>query len=192
MARTKSKASKAAQTSAQKASDAQLQCAGCDRQCATAAEYCTYCSQMYWQGVQDGHALAAQAQPALRSDAPAVATVVHAVVVPMKAGRKKTPFCCQVSGCKQAEKEHDFKSSFHLKAHTKAAHEAPRFGPCTRCGIKFKSFNGLQSHEQKQLDCADKEFAFPTPLAITQAPTLPNAAPAAAVQPWEEPGSTYY
>jgi hypothetical protein len=178
MLMARSKKTRKAQTTAQTA----VQCAGCDRTCTTATGlwYCPPCTTMYWDGVNAGHACALAAQPPLPPPSPAVAAVVNAVVIPAKkAGRKRTPFCCHISGCKQAEKEHDFKSSFHLKAHNKAAHETPRFGPCSRCGNMFKSYRGLQSHQQKQLDCADREFILPTPrlAAITHAP--PDAAQAA-------------
>ena len=122
-----------AQTTAQTA----VQCAGCDRTCTTATGlwYCPPCTTMYWDGVNAGHAYALAAQPPLPPPSPAVTAVVNAVVIPAKkAGRKRTPFCCHVSGCKQAEKEYDFKSSFHLKAHNKAAHETPRLARAPAAG----------------------------------------------------------
>jgi len=137
-----------------------VQCAavGCNRQSDTATGeylwYCPPCSQMYWQGVQDGHAMAQP--PAALAGTPQVAT---AVVIEKKAGRVKTVFCCKVDGCKQAEKEHDFGSGFHLKQHHKAAHEEPRYGPCSRCGNKFKSLSGFHGHMEKQLDCVQLDSA---------------------------------
>lgn len=164
-----------------------VQCAGCDRQSDTATGeylwYCPPCSQMYWQGVQDGHAMAQQSA-ALEAGTPRVTT---AVVIEKKAGREKTIFCCKVDGCKQAEKEHDFGSGFHLKQHHKAAHEEPRFGPCSRCGAKFKSLSGFHGHMEKQLDCVQLDAAVIAVVhtqvpAITQAPLVPATAPGLFIQ----------
>ena len=157
-----------------------VQCAGCDRQSDTATGeylwYCPPCSQMYWQGVQDGHAVA-QRPAALEACTPHVTTAV--VIEKKKAGRVKTIFCCKVPGCRQADKEHDFGSGFHLKQHTKNAHEEPRFGPCSRCGTKFKSLAGFNNHMEKQTICVqvDPEVMY----ALTQvAPLVPATAPATA------------
>jgi uncharacterized C2H2 Zn-finger protein len=159
-----------------------VQCVGCDRQSDTATGeylwYCPPCSQMYWQGVQDGHALA-QRPAALEAGTPHVTTAV--VIGKKKAGRVKTIFCCKVPGCRQADKEHDFGSGFHLKQHTKNAHEEPRFGPCSRCGTKFKSLAGFNNHVEKQLDCVqvDPEKMY----ALTQvAPLVPATAPGPFIQ----------
>ena len=155
-----------------------VQCAGCDRQSDTATGeylwYCPPCSQMYWQGVQDGHAMS-QRPAALEAGTPHVTTAV--VIGKKKAGRGGTTFCCKVPGCRQAGKGHDFGSGFHLKQHTKNAHEEPRFGPCFRCGTKFKSLAGFKNHVKKQPDCVqvDPEVMY----ALTQvAPLVPATAPA--------------
>ena len=60
---------------------------------------------------------------------------------------------------KQAEKGHDFGSGSHLTQHHKAAHEEPRYGPCSRCGNKFKSLSGFHGHLEKQLDCVQLDAA---------------------------------
>ena len=163
-----------------KKASAGVQCAGCDRMSDTPAEagqclwYCPPCNRMYWMGMQDG----------LNSHPLAAGTHVAAAVVveKKKAGREKKVFCCKVPGCRQAEKQHNFGSGYHLKQHTKNAHEEPRFGPCRRCGTKFKSLAGFHSHMDKQLDCVQLDQADPAVMyAITQvAPVVPATAPATA------------
>ena len=102
---------------------------------------------MYWMRMQDG----------LNSLPPPLAAGTHVttavVVEKKKAGRAKMLFCCKEHGCRQAEAQHNFGSGYHLKQHTKNAHEEPRFGPCFRCGTKFKSLAGFNNHVEKQLDC---------------------------------------
>ena len=91
---------------------------------------------MYRRGVEDGQ----QQVPA--ASQPTVAGTV-AVAEPSS---KRKKFCCQVPGCRQADNQHDYKSSYHLKTHHQQAHEEPRHGPCSRCCSMFKSLAGFQSH----------------------------------------------
>ena len=103
--------------------------------------------------------------------------VVSAVVKP---ARQITLFCCEVVGCKQAEKLKNFGSTYHLQAHIKNAHGEPRFGPCPRCDKMFKSPHGFRAHKEKALDCASLvPAAVPGAACPTPAPMpAPEASPA--------------
>jgi hypothetical protein len=166
-----------------KKASAGVKCAGCNRMSSAPAEdgqclwYCPPCNQMYWMGMQDG---LNTLPPQNAAGTHVTAAVVSAVVVEKKkAGRAKMLFCCKEPGCRQAEAQHNFGSGYHLKQHTKNAHEEPRFGPCRRCGTKFKSLAGFNNHMEKQPDCVqvDPEVMY----ALTQvAPLVPATAPATA------------
>ena len=171
-----------ARTKKLKKASAGVQCAGCDRMSGTPEVagqclwYCPPCDRMYWMGMQDG----LNSLPLQNAAGTHVTTaVVPAVVVKKKAGREKMMFCCKEPGCRQAEAQHNFGSGYHLKQHTKNAHEEPRFGPCSRCGTKFKSLAGFNNHMEKQTICVqvDPEVMY----ALTQvAPLVPATAPATA------------
>lgn len=139
--------------------------------------HCASCTAMYRRGVEDGQ----QQVPA--ASQPTVAGTV-AVAEPSS---KRKKLCCQVPGCRQADNQHDYKSSYHLKTHHQQAHEEPRHGPCSRCGSMFKSAAGYQSHEAKQLECASQVRAAPAappgPPAVATPVVAVQAAPATAQVP---------
>ena len=160
-----------------------VQCTHCDRQWHTACLdlegaqthtgiwYCDKCSQAYWQGFEDGRGEAATPSVVARP-------------VNTAAPRSVTLFCCTQDGCKQAAKEHNFGSGYHLKVHMENAHGPPRFGPCTRCNTMFKSRNGFRQHEEKALNCASLVPAtVPVSATVLASPVPAVATSAAPMEP---------